>query len=151
MNFRAARAGDVPVLRTMVQALSAEDGGQHNVASEAALLTHGFGPRPLFQAVIAETDTPLGMAIYFADFSTHRGEPGVYVQDIFVIPAARGAGLGPRLLAAVMAHQEFGARYMTLAVNPSNTGATDFYRGLGFRPRGYDFLILDGANLAALA
>ena len=151
MNFRAARAGDVPVLRTMVQALSAEDGGQHNVASEAALLTHGFGPRPLFQAVIAETDTPLGMAIYFADFSTHRGEPGVYVQDIFVVPAARGRGLGQRLLAAVMAQQDFGAQYLTLAVSPSNTGALNFYRGLGFCPRGYDFLILDGANLAALA
>lgn len=150
MKVRNAVAADVPVLRAMLQALSDVDGGTGAVATEAALMTHGFGPRPLFQAVIAEADQPLGMAIYFPDFSTHRGEPGVYVQDIYVAPGARGTSLGPRLLAEVMARQDFGARYLTLAVSPANTGALRFYQRLGFRPRGYDFLILDGAELAAL-
>ena len=149
MIFRTAVAADVPILRTMLQALAEGEGGQ-TVASEAALLTHGFGRRPLFQAVIAEAEIPLGMAIFYPDFSTHRGEPGVYVQDIFLVPAARGAGLGPRLLAEVMARQDFGAQYMTLLVSPANPRATGFYSRLGFRPRGYEFLILDGAALKAL-
>ena len=133
----------------MLQALAEGEGGQ-TVASEAALLTHGFGPRPLFQAVMAEAEIPLGMAIFYPDFSTHRGEPGVYVQDIFLVPAARGTGLGPRLLAEVMARQDFGAQYMTLVVSPANPRATLFYNRLGFRPRGYEVLILDGAALKAL-
>lgn len=134
----------------MIQALADGVGGGRPVASESALMTHGFGRRPLFQAVIAEAEAPLGMAIYYPDFSTHRGEPGVYVQDIYVTPEARGSGLGPRLLAEVMARQDFGARYMTLCVGPENTAALRFYRRLGFRPRGYDYLILDGERLYEL-
>jgi ribosomal protein S18 acetylase RimI-like enzyme len=148
--FRPAVAADVPVLRAMLQALADGEGGNYPVASEDALLTHGFGPRPLFRAVIAEAEVPLGMAIYYPDFSTHRGEPGVYVQDIYVAPEARGSGLGQRLLAEVMAQQDFGARYMTLMVGPANTAAQRFYHRLGFRSRGYDCLILDGENLEAL-
>jgi ribosomal protein S18 acetylase RimI-like enzyme len=148
--FRPAVAGDVPTLRAMLQALADGEGATYQVASEAALLTHGFGPRPLFRAVIAEAEAPQGMAIYYPDFSTHRGEPGVYVQDIFVAPEARGTGLGPRLLAAVMAQQDFGARYLTLMVGPENASAQRFYHRLGFRSRGYDCLILDGEKLEAL-
>ena len=151
MILRPAGAADVPTLRAMIQALADGEGGSHPVASEAALLTHGFGPRPLFQAVLAEAGAPLGMVIYLPDFSTHRGEAGVYVQDIYLVPAARGTGLGQRLLAEVMARQDFGARYMTLVVSPANAAALRFYQRIGFRPRGYDFMILDGESLAALA
>ena len=149
--FRRAGAADVPTLRAMIQALADAEGASHPVASEAALMTHGFGPRPLFQAVLAGADTPLGMVIYFPDFSTHRGEPGVYVQDIYLVPEARGSGLGARLLAEVMARQDFGARYMTLVVSPANASAQRFYQRLGFRSRGYDLMILDGELLTALA
>ena len=134
----------------MLLRLSDHDGGDYPVGPEAALRTGGFGPRPLFHAVIAANPGPLGMVIYYPDFSTHRGEPGVYVQDIYVDPAARGSGIAQQLLAAVMQHQTWGAEYMTLGVSPANAIANRFYRRLGFRHRGYDFLILDGAHLKAL-
>ncbi len=132
----------------MLQALSDHDGGG-TVASEASLQLHGFGPRPLYSALIAG-EPPRGMVIYYPDFSTHRGEPGVYVQDIYVDPAARGSGVAQQLLAAVLQHQTWGAKYMTLGVSPDNLVANRFYDRLGFRHRGYDFLILDGDHLKAL-
>ncbi len=144
--IRPATAHDVPTLRAMLQALSDHDGGKQ-VGSEVSLLQHGFGPRPLYSALIADDE---GMVIYYPDYSTHRGEPGVYVQDIYVTPAARGTGIARQLLAAVMDHQTWGAKYMTLGVSPANAVATRFYNRLGFRHRGYDFLILDGENLKAL-
>jgi ribosomal protein S18 acetylase RimI-like enzyme len=134
----------------MLQRLSDHDGGQYDVASEAVLTEAGWGRRPFFGAVLAEDAAPMGMAIYYPDFSTHRGEPGVYVQDIWVEPAARGAGLGRRLLAAVMAQQDWGAQYLTLGVSPDNTLAWGFYTKLGFQPRGYEVMLLAGSDLKAL-
>jgi len=147
--IRPAAAPDVPVLRAMLQALSDQDGGPE-VASEAQLLAHGFGPRPLFRALIAEAAAPVGIIVFFPDFSTHRGEPGLYVQDVYVVPEARGQGLGRSLLGAAMRAQDWGARYLTLGVDPGNAGARRFYLREGFRPRGYDFLIVDGAALERL-
>ena len=63
---------------------------------------------------------------------------------------ARGAGLGRRLLAAVMAQQDWGAQYLTLGVSPDNTLAWGFYTRLGFQPRGYEVMLLAGADLKAL-
>lgn len=150
MILRPAEPRDIPTLRAMLQALSDHDGGGHEVGSEQSLLQHGFGPRPLYRAVIAEAEAPVGMAIYYPDFSTHRGEPGVYVQDIYLAPAARGTGIAQALLAEVMARQDWGAQYMTLGVSPDNAVANRFYTRLGFRHRAYDFLILDSDALKAL-
>lgn len=151
MTIRKATPDDIPAIRAMLQALADHEGAGYQVASESALLLHGFGANPLFHVLLAVTDDPYGMVIYYPDFSTHRGEPGVYVQDIFVVPAARGMGFAERLLAEVMKHQTWGACYMTLGVNPRNAIANRLYGRLGFRSRGYDFLILDGNPLAALA
>lgn len=134
----------------MLQALADHDGGDYAVGSEAGLLQHGFGPRPLFWAAIAESERPLGMVIYYPDYSTHRGEPGVYVQDIYVSDAARGLGVGRGLLAAMMRQQDWGARFITLGVSEDNAVANGFYTRLGFRPRGYEMMILDGERIAAL-
>lgn len=150
IRYRAATATDVPALRAMVQGLSDHDGGSHAVGSEAGLMQHGFGARPLFWAVMAETDAPMGMAIYYPDYSTHRGEPGVYVQDIYVSTAARGLGVGRGLLAEMMRQQDWGARFITLGVSADNAVANGFYTRLGFRKRGYEMMILDGKGLAAL-
>lgn len=155
MIYRAAGVADVPVLQAMLAELSRHEGGSGAVGSVAALTEHGFGTRPLFQAVLAEAGpadraSPRGMAIYYPDFSTHRGQPGVYVQDLFVDRQARGGGVGRGLLAAVMRLQDWGARYLTLGVSPDNTVGLDFYTRLGFRTRGYRFMILDGERLEAL-
>lgn len=150
MKIRLALAADVPVLRTMLQKLSDHDGGTYPVASEAALLKGGFGPRPLFRALIAEETRPMGMAIYYPDFSTHRGEAGVYVQDIWVEPAARGHGLGKRLMTEALRQQDWDARYVVLGVSPDNMTAHGFYERLGFRRRGYEMMILTGKAVDAL-
>lgn len=154
MIYRRAEVADVPVLQAMLADLARHEGGG-SVGSVAALTEHGFGARPLFQAVLA-CDTglpagrPCGMAIYYPDFSTHRGQPGVYVQDIHVDRAARRAGLGRGLLAAVMRLQDWGAQYLTLGVSPDNAVAIAFYARCGFRARGYRFMILDGERLEGL-
>lgn len=146
--IRPATQADIPTLRRMLQALSDHDGGTHEVGSEAALLYGAFGPRPLFSALIAAENQ--GMVIYYPDFSTHRGEPGVYIQDIYLVPEARGTGLARALMAAVLRHQDWQARYITLGVSPDNAAATRFYTKTGFTRRGYDMMILDGAAFAAL-
>ncbi len=145
--IRPVTPGDLPRLRAMLQALSDDDGGTYQVASEAALTQALFAPAPLIFALIADQ----GMAFYYPDFSTHRGEPGVYIQDLYVTPQARGTGLARALLAAVMRHQAWGARFMTLGVRLENIAATRFYAKTGFTPRGYDMMILDGLPLKDLA
>ena len=150
IRYRAATPADVPTMRAMLQALSDHDGGSYAVGSEASLLLHGFGPHPLFWAVMAETEAALGMVIYYPDYSTHRGEPGVFVQDIYVSDAARGMGVGRGLLGEMMRQQGWGAQYITLGVSNDNGLATGFYARMGFRKRGYEAMILDGKGLAAL-
>lgn len=150
--MRLAVADDVPVLRRMLQALSDHDRGGP-VGSEETLLRHGFGDRPLFHAILADRGADsLGMVLFYPDYSTMRGQPGTYVQDLWVDDVARGLGLGKSLIGAA---QRFGARdwgsaYVTLGVDPANTRARSVYARLGFRPRGYEFLILDGSALQQL-
>ena len=144
--IRPVTHADLPALRAMLQALSDHDGGSYLVGSERALGAALFAPRPLLWGLIASQ----GMVIFYPDFSTHRGEPGVYIQDIYVSPAARGTGLARALLAAVMQRQDWGARYMTLGVSPDNAAATRFYAKTGFAARGYEMMILDGAALENL-
>ncbi len=151
--IRQAVAADVAILRSMLQALSHHSDGPGDVGSIDSLLAHGFGDRPLFYALIAEeAGQSVGIVIYYPDFSTLRGQPGIYVQDLYLVPAARGAGLGLMLLkhATQAAKLAWGAEYLTLAVEAENHGAVKFYQKLGFRPRGYDFLILDNEGLAGL-
>ncbi len=130
----------------MLQDLSDHDGGTCAVGSEPALSAALFAPHPLIHALIADE----GMTFYYPDFSTHRGEPGVYVQDIYVAPKARGTGLARALLAEVMRHQTWGARFITLGVSPDNAAATRFYAKTGFVARGYQMVILDGKALDSL-
>ena len=150
ITYRAATPSDVPTLRAMLQALADHDGGDYAVGSEAGLLQHGFGPRPLFWAIIAEAAAPLGMVIYYPDYSTHRGEAGVYVQDIYVSDAARGLGVGRGLMAAMLRQQYWGARFITLGVSAENSLANGFYTRLGFRKRGYEMMILEGKAVETL-
>ncbi len=75
-----------------------------------------------------------GLALYFPGFSTTMAAPGLYVQDLWVSGAARGAGLGKRLLAAAATHaaETWGAQYLALTVYEDNPKAQVFYEALGF-------------------
>ena len=145
IGYRRAAVDDVPVLHAKVQALSDEDGGKHTVGSAQSLLQNGFGIRPLFHAAIAEdAGLAVGMVIYYPDYSTHRGQSGIYVQDIYVDVSARGVGVGRGLLAFMLQMQDWNARYITLGVSPENAAASRFYSRLGFTARGYHTMILAG-------
>ncbi len=94
----------------------------------------GFGEQPRFEALLAfEGEEAVGLALYFFEFSTWRGRPGVYVQDMYVAPQMRGRGLGRDLMEAVMRRsRERGGSYVKLAVYDGNEQAIGFYRSLGF-------------------
>jgi GNAT superfamily N-acetyltransferase len=103
------------------------------VADEASLAAHLFGERPYAEALIAEVDgAPAGFALYFHNFSTFVGKPGLYLEDLFVRPAFRGLGLGKRLmvrLARIALERDCGR--FEWSVLDWNTPAIDFYRSLG--------------------
>ena len=149
--LRAATAADVPVILRFLQAMAAE-AGETVGSTEASLLAHGFGPTPRFRGLIAEgVAGPLGMVLYFPEYSTWRGEMGLFVQDVYVSPQGRGLGLGRQLLAGAMAHADWAPQFVTLMVAHSNASTRGFYETLGFGLRDdADQLILEGEGLRAL-
>ena len=150
-RFRKATAADVPVLLGFLGQMAAE-AGEETGSTEASLLTHGFGPNPRFHGVLAEEGSePLGMILYFPEYSTWRGEMGLFVQDVYVAPMGRGRGLGRKLLAAALAEADWQPRFLTLMVAHQNQNARDFYAALGLTLRDEaDQMILEGAGLKAL-
>lgn len=95
-----------------------------------------FGPRPFAEAVIAEWDgKPVGLALFFHTFSTFRGQPGLYLEDLFVQPAHRGRGIGKALLATLAKLAvERGCGRLEWSVLNWNEPAIGFYRSVGARP-----------------
>jgi GNAT superfamily N-acetyltransferase len=97
--------------------------------------THLFGPRPLAEAILAEVDgEAVGFALYFMTFSTFRGRPGIYVEDLYVRPGQRGRGIGRALLARVAGTGAGrGVCRLEWSVLKWNTPAIGFYQSLGAR------------------
>jgi GNAT superfamily N-acetyltransferase len=103
------------------------------VADETGLAAQLFGPTPRAEVLIAEVDgEAAGFALFFHNFSTFVGKPGLYLEDLFVRPAFRGLGLGKRLmmrLAKIALERDCGR--FEWSVLDWNTPAIDFYRALG--------------------
>ena len=137
IRIRFATPEDAGLLLEFVRELAAYEKMPDAVmASEDDLLRHGFGPERRFEAIIALVgDQPAGFALFFPDFSTWRGRPGLYLEDIFVREWARRLGVGRRLmarLAAIAAERNWPAlRFMVLDWNP----ARGFYHRLGAERR----------------
>jgi GNAT superfamily N-acetyltransferase len=95
-----------------------------------------FGPRPAAEAVIAEVDRePIGFALWFTTFSTFRGQPGIYLEDLFVRPRYRGRGVGKALLAMLARLAiERGCGQLNWSVLNWNEPAIGFYCAIGARP-----------------
>jgi GNAT superfamily N-acetyltransferase len=150
-HIRPATAADVPTLLRLLTAMAAE-AEEEPGSTAASLLAYGFGPNPRFQALLAQDgDTALGFVLYFPEYSTWRGEIGLFVQDIYICPAGRGRGLSRQLLAAAMANADWAPQFLTLMVAHQNTHARAVYSALGLTLRDKaDQLILEGEGLAAL-
>ena len=136
--LREATADDAATIATLVRWLARATGEEHKVLSAPDdFARHGFGSAPAFRALLAERDgEAIGLALWFYNFSSWRGELGAYLQDIYVDEAARGTGLGRRLLAATAQRaQADGATHLRLSVAADNEGARAFYEHLGFTYR----------------
>lgn len=128
---------DVPTVLALIRELADFEKLLHEVvATEADIREALFGPRPTAQAVIArDGDDVAGFALFFFNFSTFRGRPGLYLEDLYVRPAYRARGYGKALLkhlARLAVERRCGR--MEWAVLDWNTRAIAFYRSLGARP-----------------
>ena len=131
---RAARE-DAALVHRLLKNLAVTLGkGEVMTSAAEDIERFGFGDDPRFEALLAfEGGEAVGLALYFFEFSTWRGRPGVYVQDMYVAPAMRGRGLGRELMEAVLRRsRERGGCYAKLSVYDGNEQAIGFYRTLGF-------------------
>lgn len=138
--IRTARPGDVPVIHTMIRELAEyEKEPDEARATEAQLREALFGERPAAYAHLAvddETGEPAGFALWFLNFSTWRGVHGIYLEDLYVRPTARGGGHGRALLTGLARIcAERGYERLEWSVLNWNRPAIGFYEKLGARPQ----------------
>lgn len=134
-----ATEDDVDDILALVVELAVATGMRHKVRSTREdFLHHGFCNPPAFHVLLArQAGQAVGMSLYFYDFSTWLGRLGVYIQDLVVSEAARGSGLGQRLVAeTVRAGQKRGATHLRLSVDQHNVAAIRFYRRIGMDASG---------------
>jgi GNAT superfamily N-acetyltransferase len=134
LRLRPAVASDVPLLLRLIRELAAyEREPEAVVATEESLLRDGFGPEPLFRATLADWNgAPAGFALWFFNYSTWLGKPGLYLEDLFVRPELRGKGIGKALLCelAAVALREGCGRFQWQVLD-WNEPSIRFYEGLG--------------------
>ncbi|WBO65493.1 GNAT family N-acetyltransferase [Streptomyces camelliae] len=138
--IRAATPADVPVIHALIRELAEyEKALEEARASEEQLREALFGERPAAFAHMAVDDgsgEPVGFALWFLNFSTWRGVHGIYLEDLYVRPAARGAGHGRALLAELARIcVERGYGRLEWSVLNWNAPAIGFYESLGARPQ----------------
>jgi len=154
ITLRTATAEDVGILLDLVRQLALyEKQPEAVIATEADLRRHGFGPERRFEALLALVDgRPAGFALFFPNFSTWEGRPGLFLEDLFVAEWARKHGVGRRLMArlAAIALERGWARFDLSVLNWNP--ARQFYHRIGMRHL-EEWLPyrVDGAALRALA
>ena len=135
--IRPATAADVPVIIRLIRALAEyERLSDQVVLEENAMREHLFGPRPVAEVLLAEDEGQVvGFALFFQNFSTFLGRPGLYLEDLFVLPEFRGRGHGKALfMALARLAVERGCGRLEWAVLNWNEPAIGFYRSLGAVP-----------------
>ncbi len=155
VTIRAAGPGDVPVLLALVRALAVYEREPDAVkASDADFQAALFGDGAVAEAVLAEQDgVAVGMALWFRNFSTWTGKPGLYLEDLFVVPEARGLGIGKALLvhlAGIAVARGYGR--FEWSVLDWNAPAIGFYKALGATAQDeWTVMRVTGEALQALA
>jgi GNAT superfamily N-acetyltransferase len=136
-EIRAAVVEDVPVILELIRELATYERAPSEVtATEEQLVEVLFGKRPAAEVLLAfEGKSPVGFAVFFHNFSTWLGRPGLYLEDLFVKPEKRGKGYGRALLVDLAKiARDRGCGRMEWAVLNWNEPAIKFYRALGAKP-----------------
>jgi GNAT superfamily N-acetyltransferase len=151
---RRAIPGDVPAILSLIKALATYEREPDAVkATEDSLMGTLFAANAQVFAHVVETNgAVVGIAVWFLNYSTWTGKPGIYLEDLFVADTARGTGAGKALFKALAEDAEkLGCARIDWAVLDWNTPAMDFYRALGGRPQsGWQPWRIDGPALEAL-
>ena len=155
LTIRSATPADLPLIAQFIRDLADYEKLAHEVRfDEAKLGENLFGARPYAEVVIGEIDgAAQGFALFFHNFSTFEGRPGIYLEDLFVRPEARGSGLGKALLAhlAGLVVERDCAR-LEWSVLDWNAPAIGFYQSLGAKLMDeWTVMRVDGEALTALA
>ncbi len=155
LSIRFATAADMNIIGQFIRDLAEYEKLAHALRFDEAVMAQKlFGPRPYAEVLIGEIDgVPQGFALFFHNFSTFEGRPGIYLEDLFVRPDARGSGLGKALLGklAALAVERDCAR-LEWSVLDWNTPAIDFYKALGATPMDeWTIFRVDGTALSSLA
>ncbi len=134
ITIRQAGEQDFALVASFIRKLAVYEKLAHEVRfDDATLHRHLFGPRPAAEVLIGEIDgVASGFALYFQTFSTFEGKPGIWLEDLFVEPDARGAGLGRALLSrlAALVIERGGARLEWNVLDWNELGK-GFYRSIG--------------------
>jgi GNAT superfamily N-acetyltransferase len=136
-EIRPARVEDVPVILELIRDLATYERAPDEVtATEEQLVDVLFGERPSAEVLLAfEGKSPVGFAVFFYNFSTWLGRPGLYLEDLFVKPEKRDKGYGRALLVDLAKiARDRGCGRMEWAVLDWNEPAIKFYRALGAKP-----------------
>ena len=136
IRIARATAADVPLILRLIQGLAVYEKLAHEMtATEAGLRETLFGARPAAEVVIAYAgEAPAGFALFFPNYSTFLGKPGLYLEDLFVLPEWRGHGLGLALMKHLAKTAvERGCGRFEWSVLDWNEPAIGFYRSLGAR------------------
>ncbi len=155
LSIRPVRVEEVELVMRFIRELAEYEKLAHEVTATADSIRAAlFGPRPYAEAVFGCLDgVPCGFALYFHNFSTFLGKPGLYLEDLYVQPAARGRGLGTRMLSwlARLALERGCGRFEWAVLN-WNEPALKVYRSLGARAAD-DWILhrVTGEALAQLA
>ena len=154
LSIRPATRADIGLIADLIRALADYEKLLHAVRFDEAVLAEKlFGARPYAEVVIGEIDgVAQSFALFFHNFSTFEGKPGIYLEDLFVRPEARGSGLGKAVLAhlAALAVERDCAR-LEWSVLDWNEPSIGFYKALGARFMDeWTVMRVDGAALAQL-
>ncbi|MEY2729894.1 MAG: hypothetical protein RL584_1020 [Pseudomonadota bacterium] len=134
MPIRNAQAADAPTLVALINELAAFEQLSHLVSvTPQSLAQHLFGPQPAAQCVVFEQGTEIvAFALFFHNFSTFLGQPGLYLEDLYVRPAYRGQGIGRSLLVHLAGlARDRGCGRFEWSVLDWNANAIAFYEKLG--------------------
>ncbi|HVS50344.1 MAG TPA: GNAT family N-acetyltransferase [Candidatus Dormibacteraeota bacterium] len=152
--IRPAEAADVPIIAELIRGLARFEKMEDEVTmTEERLAENLFGQRRYAETLLAEEDgTSVGFALFFHNFSTFLGLPGVYLEDLFVVPEHRGRGIGRALLRQLArVARDRGCGRLEWSVLDWNRDAIGFYERLGARPNSeWTVYRLTGEALSAL-